>query len=111
MFTQQIIGLAIIIYFLARLYFQKKQKQINQNEFNFWLIFWILAATAILFLKQIDYFVSSLGFSASGIDVLFYLAVAMLFYFIFRLRIRQANIEKDITKLVIEVALKDKKVE
>ncbi len=106
MFTQQIIGLIVIIYFLIRLYLQKKQKQINQSEFSFWLVFWILAALAIVFLKQIDLLVRQLGFTASGIDVLLYLGVVMLFYFIFRLRIRLAKTESEITKIVKEIALK-----
>ncbi len=109
MFVQQIIGLIIIIYFLIRLYSQKKQKQINANEFYFWLIFWIIAGAAILLLKQIDLLVRNLGFTASGIDVLLYLAVVMLFYFVFRLRIRMARMEQDITKVVKEVAIRNEK--
>ncbi len=108
MFVQQILGLIIIIYFLIRLYSQKKQKQINTNEFYFWLVFWLISALAIVFLKQIDLLVNNLGFSGSGIDVLLYLAVVMLFYFIFRMRIRMANMEKDITKVVREIAIRDK---
>ena len=108
MFTQQIIGLIIIIYFLIRLYLQKKQNQINSNEFYFWFIFWLVAGAAILLLKQIDLLVRNLGFTASGIDVLLYMAVVMIFYFVFRLRIRMARMEQDITKVVRNIALKNK---
>ncbi|MFA5317895.1 MAG: DUF2304 family protein [Patescibacteria group bacterium] len=111
MFTQQIIGLIIIAYFLIRLYLQKKQKQINANEFYFWLIFWIIAGAAVLLLKQIDLLVRNLGFTASGIDVLLYLAVVTLFYFVFRLRIRMARIEHNITRVVREMAIKNKNYE
>ncbi len=109
MFTQQIIGLIIIGFFVIRLFWQKRIKQINANEFSFWLVFWIASALAIVFLRQIDYFVKDLGFSASGIDVLLYLAVIMLFYFIFRVRIRMAKMEGEITKLVKEIAIRDRK--
>jgi len=110
MFTQQIISLIIIGFFIVRLFWQKKYREINATEFSFWLIFWILAALAIVFLRQIDIFVRRLGFAASGIDVLLYIAVVMLFYFIFRLRIRLAKMENDITKIVREIAVgkKDK---
>jgi len=110
MFTQQIIGLIIIGFFAARLSWQRKNKEINANEFFFWLIFWILAALAIVFLRQIDIFVGRLGFTASGIDVLLYIAVVMMFYFVFRMRIRLAKMESDISKIVREVALKDKQI-
>ena len=103
---QQIIALIIIAFFLSRLFWQKQKKQVNANEFIFWLIFWILAATAIISLKWIDKLVANLGFSGSGIDILFYIAVIILFYLIFKLRLRLVKIEKDITKLVRNIAIK-----
>lgn len=105
---QQIIALIIIAFFLARLYWQKQKSYISINEFLFWLVFWILAAVLIISLKFIDELVAELGFSGSGIEVLLYLSVAILFYFIFRLRLKLEKIEKDITKIVKHIALKDK---
>ncbi len=103
---QQIIALIIILFFLARLFWQKQKKQITANEFVFWLIFWILAAVAMILLKWIDRMVASLGFTGSGIEILLYLGVAILFYFIFRLRLKIEKIERDITKIVREIAKK-----
>lgn len=105
---QQIIALIIIAFFIARLYWQKQKNYIGINEFLFWLVFWILAAGLIIFLKFIDKLVARLGFSGSGIEVLLYLTVAGLFYFVFRLRLKLEKIEKDITKVVQSLALKDK---
>lgn len=103
---QQIIALLIIIFFMFRVFWQKKKQEINTQEFLFWQFFWIAAAVAIISLRSIDRFVAGLGFSASGIDVLLYLAVAALFYFIIRLRLRLARMEKDITKIVRDISLK-----
>ena len=105
---QQIIALIIIAFFLARLYWQKQKNHIGINEFVFWLIFWILGAMLIIGLKFIDRLVAYLGFSGTGIEVLLYLSVAILFYFVFRLRLKLEKIEKDITKLVKGIALKDR---
>jgi hypothetical protein len=105
---QQILALIIIAFFLARLFWQKQKKQIGANEFVFWLIFWILAAGAIIALKWVDKLVAGLGFSGSGIDILIYIAVVVLFYFIFRLRLKLEKIEKDITKIIREISLNDK---
>lgn len=106
---QQIIALIIIAYFIARLFWQKQKKQVSGNEFIFWFIFWLLAGLAVIFLKQIDALVAQMGFSGSGIEVLLYLGVVMLFYFIFKMRLRLEKIEKGITKIVREIAIKNKK--
>jgi hypothetical protein len=102
---QQLIALIIIVFFLARLFMQKKKKQVSANEFYFWLIFWVLAAAAIVFIKRIDSLVARFGFSGTGIEVLFYVGVIMLFYLIFRLRLRMERIERDITEIVKNSAI------
>ncbi|PIT95168.1 DUF2304 domain-containing protein [Candidatus Falkowbacteria bacterium CG10_big_fil_rev_8_21_14_0_10_38_22] len=103
---QQIIALIIIAFFLARLLWQKQKKQIAVTEFIFWFLFWLLAASAIIFLKWLDKLVGSLGFSGSGIDTLLYLSIALLFYLIFKLRLKLSKIERDITKIIRHIALK-----
>lgn len=106
--TQQIIALIFIAFFLSRLYWQKQKNEISSNEFIFWLIFWLIAAASIIALKWIDALVARIGFSGSGIDVLLYFGIALLFYLIFKLRLRLAKIEKNITKIIRHIALKDK---
>lgn len=103
---QQIIALFIIAFFLARIIWQKRKQQIAAGEFIFWFIFWILSAVAIIFLKWIDILVAGLGFSAAGIDVLLYVGFAFLFYFLFRVRLRQEKTERQITKIVRALALR-----
>jgi hypothetical protein len=103
---QQILALIIILFFLSRIVWQKKKKQINNNEFIFWLFFWIIAGFAIINIKMIDRLVAQLGFSGSGIEILFYLAIIILIYLVFKIRIRQAKIEKNITDIVRNMALK-----
>ncbi|MCK4540160.1 DUF2304 family protein [Candidatus Parcubacteria bacterium] len=103
---QQIIALLIILFFLVRLFWQRKNKQVSRTEFFFWLIFWFLVALVIIFIKKIDILVAGLGFSATGIDVLLYLSVAALFYLIFRLRLKLEKIDREITKIVREIAVK-----
>lgn len=105
---QQIIALIIIVWFASRLYWQKKNNHIGANEFLFWLIFWFVAAGLIIFIRYIDRLAVELGFSASGIEILIYLSIVILFYFVFRLRLRFEKIEEDITSIVKNIALKNK---
>ncbi len=102
---QQIIALIIILYFIIRLLLQKQKQQISKNEFIFWFIFWIFSAVAISSLKWIDKLAINFGFSSSGIDILLYIGIIILFYLIFKIRLKLENIEKNITKIVRKDAL------
>ncbi|PLX21172.1 DUF2304 domain-containing protein [Candidatus Parcubacteria bacterium] len=102
-------ALIIVLFFLARTYWQKKKKKVSRNEFFFWFVFWLLVGLFILFIKKIDNFVAGLGFSASGIDVLSYLSIALIFYLIFKIIIKIEKIEKNVTELVRHISINNKK--
>lgn len=102
---QQFLALIIITFFVSRLIGQIKKKQISRSEFILWLSFWSVSALAIIFLKELDKIASKLGFSASGINLLFYTAVLVIFYLIFRLRLRLAKLDRDLTDLNRSVTL------
>ncbi len=103
---QQILALIVIIFFLIRLFNQKKKKQINGSEFLIWLIFWLAALAAIIFLKQIDSLVAWLGFSGAAINILVYITVLALIYQVFRMRLTIAKMEKNISELNQALTLK-----
>ncbi|MCX6798269.1 MAG: DUF2304 domain-containing protein [Candidatus Falkowbacteria bacterium] len=104
---QQILALIIIIFFVIRLFGQRRKDSISKNELVLWLFFWLIAGLAIIFIKQIDSLVHSLGFSASGINFLIYLAVIILFYLLFRLRLKVAKLENNLSLVVREVAQRE----
>jgi len=106
---QQLIALIIILFFLGRLFWQKKKDSISLTEFIFWLFFWLASAFAILYIKTIDSLVADLGFSSSGINILFYLGTIILFYLILRLRLRLEKNERNLTKIIRDIALMNKK--
>ncbi len=106
---QQILAGIIILFFIIRLYDQNKKKEITPNEFAIWLAFWLTAALAVIFIKQIDRLVAYLGFSGNGINFLIYLAVLALFYLVFRLRLSIAKLDRQLTELVRQITLGDKK--
>ena len=102
---QQFLGFIIIFYFLFRLFWQKKKNEISRNEFIFWLFFWAISLLLILFIKKIDQLVANIGFTSSGINVLFYASVIIIFYLIFRLRLKIEKIERNLTKIIREITL------
>lgn len=103
---QQVIAILILIFFIFKLGREWKKKSITINEFVFWLIFWVIGVLVIAFIKPIDKLVMELGFSSSGINLVFYVAVLLLFYLIFRMRLRMVKMEKDITELSRKISLK-----
>jgi hypothetical protein len=102
---QQIIAVLIIIFIIYRQTILNKQKLISGTEHKLWMIFWLLGIIIIIFIKQIDKLVGMIGFSSSGINVLFYLSTILLFYYIFRLRLKIEKIEKNITEIVRSISL------
>ncbi len=107
---QQVVALIIIFYFIFRLIVQKRRNQLSSNEFKFWLFFWVLAIIAISFLKQLDNLVAQMGFSASGIDILLYIGFVILFYLVLKLRLKIEKMDRNITKIVQNIALSDKNI-
>jgi len=103
---QQAIALIFIAIFIWRLRTQKRNQQIGNNEFLLWLVFWLVGALAIIFIRSLDKILVAAGFSGSGINFLLYLAVISLFYLVFKLRLKISQLEKNLTDLVREITLK-----
>lgn len=102
---QQFLALIIIAFLISRLIKQKNKKQLGKNEFYLWLFFWTGSALAIIFLKSFDRLAAMLGFSSSGINILIYGAILILFYFIFKMRLTLAKIDRDLSELNKEITL------
>jgi hypothetical protein len=105
---QEFIALAVIVFFLLRLGWQFYKDQIPKSQFIFWLSFWGVAGLLLIYIRQIDQLAARLGFSSSGIQLLLYVAVAVIFYVIFRLRLKLAQMEKDITELTRLAAISER---
>ncbi|MCU0679920.1 MAG: DUF2304 domain-containing protein [Planctomycetes bacterium] len=103
---QQLLAILVIIFFFTRILNQKRKKKISNNEFWLWTFFWAIASLAIIFIKQIDQLAKMAGFSSSGINLLLYLAVMALFYLVFKLRLKMARQDQEITNIVRNIAIK-----
>ncbi|MFA5420698.1 MAG: DUF2304 family protein [Patescibacteria group bacterium] len=104
---QQIIAVLLILLFFSKILAQWKKKTITNNEFAFWSIFWGLGIIIIIMIKPIDRLVLEMGFSSSGISLVFYMSVMILFYLIFKMRLRILKLEKNITDIARKITLKD----
>lgn len=102
---QEIIALAVIAFFLLRLGWQAYRRRIPAAQFIFWLCFWLAGGVLVLYLRTIDALALRFGFSSSGIEILLYIAVVAIFYYVFRLRLKIASLERDLTAVIRAQAL------
>ena len=101
----QIIIILFALFAFSRAALRARDRKIKQNEFIFWSIIWI-AIIIVAFIPGITgIFAKPFGIGR-GADFAVYISLIALFYLMFRLYVKAEKIEKDITKLVREIALK-----
>ncbi len=103
---QYILILAIVLILWQTLN-KFRAKNISLREFLFWLVFWLMVGAAILMPRATVFLANYLGVGR-GADLVVYASLIFVFYMIFRLFARQKNLEKDISKIVEEIAKKGK---
>lgn len=96
-----------LLFAVSRVYFRFKEGTINLGTFLFWLGIWVLAFFSVFYPDFSSYWAKILGVGR-GADVLIYLAIILLFYLIFRTNVMIENLKDEISRLVSEIALKEK---
>ncbi|MAF13876.1 MAG: hypothetical protein CMI53_03215 [Parcubacteria group bacterium] len=100
----------IIIIFAAfvlwRTFVRFKAAEITSREVVIWTVFWLLVVGVTLVPQQTDTISQYLGVER-GADLLVYLSVITLFFIVFRIIVKLEKIDKEITKVVRNTALKD----
>jgi len=104
----QIITTIVVLFLLTRVGSKLKRKEITFKEALFWGVLWFAVGIVVLYPQIADKAASYFGLqTATGIDLVVYLAVGLAFYLIFRLFVHIERIERDITKVIRHIALKD----
>lgn len=74
------------------------------------LLFWTVAAggilTVSLFPQTVDWAIAKLGGQRTGVGTIFGLGLVFLFYLSYRIFVKADRVEKDLTKLTRELALR-----
>jgi len=102
----QIILLLIIAVIVARLIAKLRSKELSGKQFSGWLFIWLLATVVVIWPDLTVRLANYVGIGR-GSDLVVYSALIFLFYFIFRLLLRIEKMEKNLTKVVREDALKN----
>ena len=102
----QIILIAAIILIILRLIYKLKIKEISPKQFFSWLFLWLLAILVIWQPKLTVILANQVGIGR-GVDLVIYVSIIVVFYLRFRLLLRIEQLEKNITKIVKDDALKN----
>ena len=106
----KILTVIFIVFAASRAYLRFKGKSLNFSSLIFWSIIW-LATLVFVFDPQISDAIAKLFGLQRGTDTVFFLAIILLFYLIFRLYVKVDMIDKDLTRLVSEISKKNFKDE
>jgi len=104
--TIQYIATGIIVIILIQLLIQVLKDRTQLFKLLFWGIFWGIALIFIWLPTNTIDKVGQLFGVGRGIDVLVYLSIIFLFYYIFKQNEKINKLEKEVTRIVREIAKK-----
>ena len=106
----QIIIVAIAAFVLVGAVRRFRRREISLRRLIAWAVLWVAAGVVVLIPQTSERLAALLGVGR-GVDVVIYLSIALLFYLQYRIFTRFDKIERDITKVVREQALRNMKHE
>mgnify|MGYP005639271841 FL=1 len=95
----QILFTLFAIFTIGSVVKRKKEGLLGPKGLIFWVIFWLLAIVAVLWPDSTTQLANLLGIGR-GTDFVLYVAIAVLFYIVFRLHIKLESVGRDLTKVV-----------
>lgn len=102
----QIILLLFFLFAWSRTFKRYRLKEIKGKELFIWTLFWLAAGLVVVFPNSTSTIAKIVGIGR-GADLVVYISLALIFYILFRIFYRLEKIEKNITKIVRELALKE----
>ncbi len=104
----QIMALVFVTFTASRAILRRIDKKISFGELVFWLAIWS-GLIFVVFFPDYTSFIANLIGIGRGIDVIIYTSIGLLFYLIFRLYVKLEETDRQITQLIREIALIEKK--
>lgn len=105
MFIQYLLSFLILL-IIYRVVIKWRQGILTSRDVIFWIGFWFVVGIIIL-IPETTSFMAELVGVGRGADLVVYLSIVLIFYIIFQMTIKIEKIERNITKVVRTVAMKD----
>ena len=100
----QIFAGFVMVFGVLRAFMLYRERKLNNSWFIFWLVIWG-GVGVLAFVPSISYRISAPLGVESGINLVVYVSIIVLFYLVFRIFLRLEKLQTDITRLVREIAL------
>ena len=104
----QIVLVLVIVLLVIRTVKRLREKSMRFSAFVGWMLLWSLGGLAVLLPDITGRFAEVVGVGR-GVDAVVYIAVLVLFYIVFKMYNKMVTMEKEITKLVTALALRDER--
>lgn len=104
MYIIQILLCLFFLFAIVKVALRYRGGELSWRGASFWVLFWIAAEVVVLLPDSTFYFAHLVGIGR-GADLVIYVALAGLFFMIFRLMVKIEKMNKDITKLTRKLAL------
>jgi hypothetical protein len=102
----QIVAVTFSLFMLYLAFVHHKRRNIDQKEFIFWLVVWLLFIYFALFPRVLDPLLASL-FVTRAMDLLSIAAFMILAYLGFQNHVGVKSLQREIERLVRTIALKN----
>jgi len=94
----KIIVLIIVLFAISRVILRFKDRQLSFREMLFWVVIWT-ATIFLLFDPNISNILANYLGIGRGVDAVFFLAIILVFYLVFRLYVKLDKLDRNITEL------------
>lgn len=107
MLPVQILLILFFLFAVGKVINRYRAHELSSRAAAVWVLFWVLSAVVVVQPNVTSYLALRLGIGR-GVDLAVYVALAGLFFMVFRLMVKIEKQSREITKLVREIALRDK---
>lgn len=104
----QLLFALFVLFAIVAVLRKKQEGLLGPKGAVFWVIFWLLAAGVVVWPESASVLANTFGIGR-GVDLIIYIAIALLFYLVFKLHIKLESLGRDLTKVVRKQALEEHK--
>lgn len=101
----QILFILFALYAIFFVVKKKRDELLGPRGMFFWIVFWVGVIVVVVWPNSATQIAQLLGIGR-GSDLVMYVGLALLFFIVFRLHIKIEAMNRDVTKVVREKALK-----